>query len=216
VNGSYIMSHNAPATLTHRFETALVYAAQLHAQQRRKVTNTPYIAHLLGVAALVLEAGGNEDEAIAALLHDAVEDQGGAMTRAEILQQFGATVVAIVDGCTEPEPKPEQSWREHKLQYLEQLRSAKPAVQRVALADKLHNARSLLVNFRLEGDRIWNQFRGGKEGVLWLVEMQLDLFQQVSDSWMVTELAQVVRALKQEVASSGRSRSMEGAISTGD
>nr|WP_290225461.1 HD domain-containing protein [Trichocoleus desertorum] len=203
-------------TLTSRFEAALVYAVQLHAQQRRKVTGTPYIAHLLSVAALVLEDGGSEDEAIAALLHDAVEDQGGATTRADILRQFGAVVVDIVDGCTEPDVQLGQTWQEHKLQYLEQVRQADPRVQRVKLADKLHNARSLLVNFRLEGNRIWREFQGGKEGVLWLAKMQLQMFQRISNSWMVAELEQAVRALVEQAGVAATSPALEEDISTGD
>jgi (p)ppGpp synthase/HD superfamily hydrolase len=183
--------------LTPQFEAALVYATQLHAQQRRKVTHTPYIAHLLSVAALVLEDGGSEEEAIAALLHDAVEDQGGAITRAEIHSRFGSNVTAIVDGCTEPELTPSMTWKEHKQLYLEQLRQASPQVQRVALADKLHNARSLWINFRLQGESIWNQFSGGKENVLWLCNAQFELFHQTSNSWMVEELERVVRELMQ-------------------
>ncbi|MBW4490229.1 MAG: HD domain-containing protein [Trichocoleus desertorum ATA4-8-CV12] len=202
--------------LTSRFEAALVYAVQLHAQQRRKVTGTPYVAHLLSVAALVLEDGGTEDEAIAALLHDAVEDQGGATTRAEISRRFGAAVVEIVDGCTEPDLQSGQGWQEHKLQYLEQIRQADPAVRRVALADKLHNARSLLVNFRLEGDGIWSQFQGGKAGVLWLAERQVELFRQVSYSGMVTELEQVVQALAWQVGVAATSPELEEDISIGD
>jgi (p)ppGpp synthase/HD superfamily hydrolase len=204
------------ATLTSRFEVALVYAVQLHAQQQRKVTGTPYVAHLLSVAALVLEDGGTEGEAIAALLHDAVEDQGGAATRAEILRWFGVTVVKIVDGCTEPNLQPGQTWQAHKLQYLEQIRWADSAVQRVALADKLHNARSLLVNFRLEGDRIWSQFQGGKAGVLWLTEKQLEMFQQVSSGWMVVELEQAVWTLVGQVGNAATNLELEKGISTED
>jgi (p)ppGpp synthase/HD superfamily hydrolase len=186
--------------LTPQFEAALVYATQLHAQQRRKITHTPYIAHLLSVAALVLEDGGSEEEAIAALLHDAVEDQGGAITRAEIHRRFGSDVTAIVDGCTEPELTPTMTWKEHKQLYLEQLRQGSPQVRRVALADKLHNARTLLINLRLAGEGIWSEFRGGKENVLWLHEALLELFRQMSHSWMVEELEQVMRELKQRIA----------------
>ena len=157
---------NAPR-LTTRFEAALVYATRLHSHQIRKIGEIPYIAHLLSVAALVLEAGGDEDEAIAALLHDAVEDQGGIPTRNEIHQRFGDRVVAIVDGCTEFDTLPKPSWQERKTRYLENLRHASPAVRRVSLADKLHNARSLLAEWRQKGDTIWTQFTKGKEGTLW-------------------------------------------------
>lgn len=199
-NENITMTEQKLTHLTPQFEAALVYATQLHAQQRRKVTHTPYIAHLLSVTALVLEDGGSEEEAIAALLHDAVEDQGGTTTRAEISRRFGSNVTAIVDGCTEPEQTPSMTWKEHKQQYLEQLRQASPQVQRVALADKLHNARSLLINLRLEGESIWSQFRGGKDNILWLYELQLELFEKVSNSWMVEELERVTKELRQQIA----------------
>lgn len=109
-----------------------MYATRLHAHQTRKIGGIPYIAHLLSVAALVLEAGGDEDEAIAALLHDAVEDQGGIPTRNEIRQRFGDRVVAIVDGCTEFDTLPKPPWQERKTRYLENLRHASPAVRRVS------------------------------------------------------------------------------------
>ena len=97
-----------PVPMTNRFEQALVFAAQLHREQRRKGTGVPYVSHLLAVAALVIEHGGDEDEAIAALLHDAIEDQGGAKAREEIRRRFGDRVTGIVDGCTDSEiiPKP--------------------------------------------------------------------------------------------------------------
>lgn len=184
-------------SLTVRFEQTLVYAAQLHGSQRRKVTQTPYIAHLLSVAALVLEDGGGEDEAIAALLHDAVEDQGGLATRAEIGRRFGERVTAIVEGCTEPPRQPNQSWRSHKQQYLDQIQQVSSAVQRVVLADKLHNGRSLLVNLRLHGEETWRHFEGTKEEILWLYRVQCYLFRQISQSGMVAELEQVVAELGQ-------------------
>ncbi|MBD2181234.1 HD domain-containing protein [Planktothrix sp. FACHB-1355] len=183
--------------LTSRFQEALVYAAQLHNDQQRKIAGTPYIAHLLSVAALVLEDGGDEDEAISALLHDALEDRGGEVTRTEILQRFGDRVFHIIEGCTEPEPSLYPTWKEHKQQYLQQLRDACPPVQRVMLADKLHNARTILVNFRRSGEEIWHYFRGGKEGVLWLYQEQLQIYRQLSSSWMVAELERVVRELQQ-------------------
>lgn len=183
--------------LTDRFEEALVYAVRLHRFQCRKVTGTPYVAHLLSVAALVLEDGGDEDEAIAALLHDAVEDQGGAATRTEILRRFGERATAIVDGCTESEREPQQRWRAHKQRYLAQVAAADAAVQRVVLADKLHNGRSLLVNVQLVGDRTWGYFVARREELLWLNWEQVKLFQRLSDSWMVRELAAVVERLEQ-------------------
>ena len=120
-----------------RSAEALVYAARLHAGQTRKASGTPYVAHLLGVASLVLEAGGDEEEAIAALLHDAVEDQGGAAVRQEIRQRFGDRVAAIVDGCSDAETVPKPPWRQRKERFLASLHEADAAVLRVAAADKL-------------------------------------------------------------------------------
>jgi (p)ppGpp synthase/HD superfamily hydrolase len=183
--------------LTQRFEKALVYATRLHAQQVRKANGVPYISHLLSVTALVLEDGGDEDEAIAALLHDAVEDQGGAATRAEILKLFGERVVAIVDGCTECDTLPKPPWRERKERYLEQLRQGSPSVRRVALADKLHNARSVLKDYRQQGDAMWSAFTKGKEGTLWFYRSVLSLYRETHSSAMVEELARVIGELEQ-------------------
>jgi (p)ppGpp synthase/HD superfamily hydrolase len=185
--------------LTARFEAALVYAHQLHRHQIRKASGTPYIAHLLSVTALVLEDGGSEDEAIAALLHDAVEDQGGQATREEIKQRFGETVVAIVDGCTESDTIPKPPWRDRKQRYLEQLRQGSPSVRRVALADKLHNARTILFDYQQHGENVWSAFSAGKEGVLWFYHSLLQLYPLTQSSPMVEELKQVVEEIEQLV-----------------
>jgi (p)ppGpp synthase/HD superfamily hydrolase len=182
--------------LTERFEMALVYATRLHARQIRKVNGVPYISHLLSVTALVLEDGGDEDEAIAALLHDAVEDQGGRTTREEVLRQFGERVVAIVDGCTEFDSEIKPPWRERKQRYLEQLHRGSPSVRRVALADKLHNARSLLKDYRQQGDGMWSAFTGGKEETLWFYRSVLCLYRETGSSPMVEELARVIGELE--------------------
>ncbi|MDJ0687425.1 MAG: HD domain-containing protein [Xenococcaceae cyanobacterium MO_188.B32] len=127
--------------LTERFERALVYATQLHSNQIRKGSRVPYISHLLSVAALVLEDGGDEDEAIAALLHDAIEDRGGDKVRQEIQQKFGQEVVSIVNDCTDAEVIPKPPWQERKQQYIERMRDASPKVRRVSMADKLYQIR---------------------------------------------------------------------------
>src|SRR5579872_5374059 len=143
--------------LTTRFEEALVFATQLHAEQTRKGTTIPYISHLLAVTAIVIENGGNEDEAIAALLHDAIEDQGGAATREEIRRRFGDAVVAIVDGCTDAETLPKPPWQERKQVYLAHLPSASPSVLLVSAADKLHNAYAILRDYRRLGEALWSR-----------------------------------------------------------
>ncbi len=185
--------------LTNKFETALIYATRLHANQRRKAGDVPYIAHLLSVAALVLEAGGNEDEAIAALLHDGVEDQGGEPTRQEILSTFGETVTAIVDGCTESNVTPKPPWRDRKLKYLENLRHGSPSVRLVSLADKLHNARSLLVQWQLQGDAVWNHFTGSPQDKLWFYQELLKIYQSTGSDFMTIELQQLVKLMSQKL-----------------
>ena len=193
------MNLNATETLklSDSFEEALVYAHKLHRKQSRKGANIPYISHLLSVAALVLENGGDEDEAIAALLHDAVEDQGGKATREAILNMFGKRVTEIVDGCTDADTIPKPPWRERKEQYIERLRHASSSVRRVALADKLHNARSILRDLSRDGEAIWDKFKGRKEGTLWYYRTLLEVFLETeADSWLVQELNRVVGELE--------------------
>jgi GTP pyrophosphokinase len=161
------MPSTAPVVLSDRFGQALLYAFELHRAQRRKISGTPYVAHLLGVAGLVLEYGGNEDTAIAALLHDSVEDQGGAPVREEIRRRFGSTVVEIVDGCTDTDVSPKPPWRERKERQLAHAATARHEVRLVLAADKLHNLRALMRDYRVAGETIWESFRGGRDGTLW-------------------------------------------------
>ncbi|MBE9124780.1 MULTISPECIES: HD domain-containing protein [unclassified Coleofasciculus] len=181
--------------LSTRFEAALVYATRLHNHQVRKGSNVPYISHLLSVAALVLEDGGDEDEAIAALLHDAIEDQGGETTRAEIRQRFGERVVCIVDGCTEDKTLPHLRWKERKLKYLEKLRLAPPEVRRVSLADKLHNVRSIVADWERVGESVWQKFKGGKEETLWFYRSFLEIYQPQGSNFFTLELARLLSRL---------------------
>jgi GTP pyrophosphokinase len=143
------------------------------------------------VASLVVENGGDEDQAIAALLHDAAEDQGGLETLDLIRNHFGERVAAIVAGCSDTFQTPKPPWRIRKEIYLAELRTAEPAIVLVSLADKLHNARSLLVVYRNKGDRVWERFNGGKEGMLWYYRSLVEIFQEKSDSQMVDELKKI-------------------------
>jgi (p)ppGpp synthase/HD superfamily hydrolase len=179
-----------------RFEEALVLATRLHARQKRKDKNLPYVSHLLAVTALVLEDGGDEDEAIAALLHDAVEDQGGLPTLDEIRQRFGERVAAIVEGCSDSFVQPKPPWRVRKQDYLDHLRTASPSVRRVSLADKLHNARTILADLRQDGDDVWTRFNGGKEGSLWYYRSLLEIFQTWPDSYMRREFSRVMAEIE--------------------
>jgi (p)ppGpp synthase/HD superfamily hydrolase len=182
--------------LTNLFSSALVYAEQLHRRQKRKVSAVPYISHLLAVTALVLEDGGSEEEAIAALLHDAIEDAGGESIRQEIRRRFGDKVAAIVEGCTDTDQTPKPPWLERKKQYLEHLRSASPEIVRVSAADKLHNARTVLADLRRQGNMVWQSFRGGREGTLWYYRRLVQIYQEFGPSFLVEELNRVVTDLE--------------------
>ncbi len=156
--------------LTERFDVALHYATAHHARQLRKGTPVPYVAHLLAVASLVLEMHGDEDEAIGGLLHDVVEDGGGTTALAEIEERFGAVVAGIVlansdrvDG--EPSPDPQQrgrAWYDRKRAYVDAFPTKSPAALRVSLADKVHNSRSILLDYRTHGDALWARFKQGQ------------------------------------------------------
>lgn len=179
-----------------RFEEALQYAARLHARQRRKGTPVPYVAHLMSVAALVLEDGGGEDEAIAALLHDAVEDQGGKATSDDIRRRFGDRVASIVDACTDSVEHQRVPWRTRKEQHLESLKSAPSEVLRVSAADKLHNARAILRDLRTVGDATWTRFKGGREGTLWYYRQMSGLIASKTEGHLTRELTRVVEEIE--------------------
>ncbi len=182
--------------LTSRFEQAFLYACRLHGQQRRKGAGTPYIAHLMAVTALVLEHGGDEDQAIAALLHDAVEDQGGRKTLGEIRARFGERVANMVAELSDSDTTPKPPWRERKRAYLAHLPHASPDVLLISLADKLHNARAILRDYRALGEELWPRFKGGKEGTLWYYRELVNIFRQVYGGYLVDELAAVVSEIE--------------------
>jgi (p)ppGpp synthase/HD superfamily hydrolase len=183
---------NKSKKLSPRFSEALVFANKLHTAQVRKGTGIPYVAHLLAVSALVLESGGDEDEAIAALLHDAVEDQGGLKTLGKIQERFGDRVAFIVESCTDAYTHPKPPWRDRKETYLMHLSQAPTEVLRVSLADKLHNARSIYRDIQESGVGIFSKFRGGKSGTLWYYSKLLEIFSERVSNTMVDEFAQIV------------------------
>jgi (p)ppGpp synthase/HD superfamily hydrolase len=150
-----------------RLERAFSYAAKMHAGQSRKGTAVPYLSHLMAVTSLVLEAGGDEEMAIAALLHDVVEDCGGMPRLREIRRMFGARVARIVEGCTDSFVEPKPDWIERKRGYLEEVKHADDETRLVSASDKLHNVRTILSDYRKDGDAIWARFNGKKEGTLW-------------------------------------------------
>jgi len=178
--------------ICERFINAITYAIQLHEKQLRKGTEIPYSSHLLAVASLVLEEGGDEDMAIAALLHDAVEDQGGRIVLCEIRRRYGERVAKIVEGCTDSFENPKPSWLSRKEKYLEHLLSADEDILTVSLADKLHNARSILMDLRVNGNQIWNRFNGHKIGTLWYYRSLIEIFAKRMKSPLIDELAFVM------------------------
>src|SRR5690242_11256078 len=152
---------------TVRVLAAVELAFALHGDQRRKLTGVPYVGHLLGVASIVIDDGGDEDQVVAALLHDAAEDQGGRRVLTEIRRRFGPRVAAIVDACTDTYETPKPPWRPRKEAWLARLPDQPPEVWRVALADKLHNARATLAEVRAHGSAALEAFNGGREGTVW-------------------------------------------------
>jgi (p)ppGpp synthase/HD superfamily hydrolase len=187
-----------PPVLTNRFVEALGYAAELHLHQRRKGKGQPYVGHLLGVAAIVIQHGGGEDEVIAALLHDAVEDQGGLPRLGEIREKFGERVARIVDGCTDSYEvsRERRDWGERKRAYIEKVTHAPEDVRLVSAADKLANAREVLADFRLEGDAVFNRFQGRKQGTLWYYRALVNVFRKAGACPLVDELDRVVSELE--------------------
>lgn len=186
--------------LSPRFSEVLVYAAALHADQRRKVSGRPYVAHLLGTAAIALRYGADEIEAIAALLHDAIEDQGGAPVREEIGRRFGPQVLEIVEGCTDADTTPKPPWRRRKQAYVTRLRDASASIRLVSASDKLDNVRSLLADYRVHGESLWDHFRGGRKGTLWYYRAVVDTLKQVGTNPLVEELDRVVVQLERLAA----------------
>jgi (p)ppGpp synthase/HD superfamily hydrolase len=189
-----------------RFDEAFLFAAEKHATQTRKKTPVPYISHLMSVAALVLEAGGDEDQAIAALLHDVVEDCGGQPMLAEVRQRFGDRVARIVEGCTDACTIPKPPWKQRKLDYLEHLVSADDDIRLVSAADKLHNVRTILTDYRLHGEPVFERFSGHREGTLWYYRAVLDVLRDRPNR-LVAELERVVTELETLAASSPHSLS---------
>jgi (p)ppGpp synthase/HD superfamily hydrolase len=168
----------------------------LHGRQVRKRTERPYIGHLLGVASIVIEYGGDEEMAIAALLHDAVEDQGGRPRLREIRKKFGKRVAHIVDGCTDSYAEPKPPWMQRKRAYVERVACETEDVRLVSAADKLSNVRETLHDFRREGDVVFERFAGKKEGTLWYYHALVKEFQKAGSNPLVEELDRVVTELE--------------------
>jgi (p)ppGpp synthase/HD superfamily hydrolase len=182
--------------LTYRFDAAFQLASALHHEQRRKDTNIPYISHLMAASSIVLEAGGDEDLAIAALLHDAVEDQGGLPTLQTIRRLFGDRVADVVEQCSDSHTEPKPPWRARKEAYIAHLKSASEDALLVSTADKLHNARSILRDYRVHGEQVWERFSVSKAEVLWYYRELARAFLARGANPLLLEFSQMVAQLE--------------------
>jgi (p)ppGpp synthase/HD superfamily hydrolase len=182
-----------------RFNEALVFAARIHKDQVRKGADVPYITHLLAVASIVGEAGGTEDQVIAGLLHDAIEDCIAALPdiREQLANRFGEAVLTLVEGCTDSDTLPKPPWRARKEAYLDHLRGLPPNadVLLVSLSDKIHNAGSILRDYRQIGEPLWERFNGKREGTLWYYTELAHTFATQSPGPLADELTSIVRTL---------------------
>jgi GTP pyrophosphokinase len=192
-----------------RFLRAFLFAAEKHKHQTRKASSIPYVAHLIGVTSLVLEAGGDEDLAIAALLHDVVEDCGGAAMLKEVRRRFGSRVAKVVDGCTDCDTYPKPPWRERKDKYIARLKTENDDTRMVSAADKLNNVRSILSDYRVIGEEIWSRFSGGREGTLWYYRTLLDEFLRRPPNRITRDLDLAVQQLESLVARDSSLKSKE-------
>lgn len=188
------------ATLGERFTGALRIAFELHSGQTRKGSGVPYFGHLLGVTAIVIETGGSEDEAIAALLHDAAEDQGGLQTLERIRAEFGPEVATIVESCSDSLGEAKPLWHERKRAYLEHLEHASEPALLVSLADKLHNARAIVVDYRDVGEALWDRFNARRDDVLAYYRSLATTFSRRLPGALSTELSATVSELDALVA----------------
>jgi (p)ppGpp synthase/HD superfamily hydrolase len=181
------------AVLTGSFQDALVYAAQVHEGHARKGgAQIPYLAHLMSVAALVLENGGDEEQAIAALLHDAIEDQGDRTSAAELRDRFGERVARIVEACSDTDQRPKPPWLGRKQAYIDRMQDEPDEVLLVVLADKVHNARSTVGDLRAHGSATWRKFGGTVEQQLWYYRSLSELFSRRLPGPLADELTALV------------------------
>jgi GTP pyrophosphokinase len=181
--------------VSQRVREAIQLALELHAGQTRKGGAAPYVFHPLAVAGLVADAGADEDTIVAAILHDAVEDAGGPATRERIARQFGERVAGFVDACSDTDQTDKPPWRQRKEAFVARMRSAAPEVRAIVAADKLHNARSLTRALRAQGNALWGNFRGGRDGSLWYYAA---VTEALGDGWqhpLLEELREVVAVL---------------------
>jgi hypothetical protein len=168
---------------SENFEKAFCWAADLHRTQCRKGTSIPYITHLMAVAAIVGENRGTEDEVIAALLHDAIEDTDATYNM--LVDRFDKPVADIVKACSDADVKPKPEWEKRKKDYIAHIVGASESVRLVSAADKLANARSVLADLRVLSDALWGRFNGGKVGTLWYYRSLVSVFRIAGSSPIV-------------------------------
>ena len=186
-------------TLSARFGDAFKYAHEIHAAQTRKGSASPYIGHLMGVASIVLDDGGNEDEAIGALLHDAAEDHGGRKRLEDIRARFGDAVARIVEDCTDSWETPKPPWADRKREYVDRARALPPGSLRVAAADKVHNAYAILRDLRNVGDEVWTRFNAPADDVLAYYEGLVRSMREAGGGRLVEELDRIVKGIQREM-----------------
>jgi (p)ppGpp synthase/HD superfamily hydrolase len=190
-----------PLPLGPRLQRAFRYAAEKHEGQTRKQTAVPYLSHLMAVTSLVLEGGGDEDMAIAALLHDVVEDCGGMPRLREVRKMFGERVAKIVEGCTDSFSDPKLPWIVRKNEYLQRLKHQDAETRLVSASDKLHNVRTVIADYRRDGESIWKRFSGARDGTLWYYRALTDEFQRHKSNRITRELE--IAVLELEKATGG-------------
>jgi (p)ppGpp synthase/HD superfamily hydrolase len=185
--------------LSNRFDNAFGYAHEIHAAQQRKGTNAPYIGHLMGVTSIVLDDGGTEDEAIAALLHDAAEDHGGRARLEDIRVRFGDAVARIVEDCTDSWDTPKAPWAERKHAYVQHARKLSRPSLRVSAADKVHNAYAILRDLRNIGERVWERFNAAPDDVMSYYEGLVRAYREAGGGPLVDELDRIVRGIRRDM-----------------
>ena len=186
-----------------RFLSALELAHELHAGQVRKGKGVSYLGHLLGVASIVIDAGGSEDEAIAALLHDAAEDQGGLETLARIRAQFGTEVADIVEACSDTFESPKPPWRERKDAYLAHLETASDSAVMVSLADKVQNAQAILLDHGELGDEMFDRFKAGKDATIAYYAKLAEVLSRRRPGPLSDQLSATIEQLKRQTGAPG-------------
>jgi len=192
-----------PVRLGPRFTKAFQFAYEKHKGQARKASRIPYLAHLMGVASLVLETGGDEDLAIAALLHDVVEDCGGLPMLNQVRRSFGKRVADVVDGCTDAYTVPKPPWRQRKESYIRRLKKESADTRLVSAADKLNNIRSILSDYRALGESVWSRFNGGRDGTIWYYRTLRDEFLRKDKNRVTVDLDLAVKELELMTGSKG-------------